>query len=409
VIDFEGMATDGKNLRTGRSIWIGRKGPRVLSSPLLRNHDTDVLVIGAGITGAMLADKLAAEGARVMVVDRRGAAKGSTAASTALAQHEIDTPLIHLTTMIGKERAVRAWRRSRLAVEALAARFGELRVPDVQRRDSLYLTGNVLDADELLREKDARLASGLSARFLGRKALFEEFGIRREAALLGYGNLVLDPRKATLALLRSAHANGARLCAPVEVVAIEPGRGSTTAVTARKNTITCRDLVYATGYEVPDVVPRDRHKITATWAIATVPQSRGRLWPNECCIWEAANPYLYVRTSSEGRVICGGEDEDIDDEERRDARLPRKAETLRRKLHRLLPRLDTTIDYTWTGTFGETTTGLPLIGRIPGKPHCWAALGYGGNGTTYAAIAADVIAGAILGRRDNDADLYRFP
>ena len=65
---------------------------------------------------------------------------------------------------------------------------------------------------------------------------------------------------------------------------------------------------------------------------------------------------------------------------------------LQRKLHRLLPKLDPTIDYAWTGAFGETTTGLPIIGPVPGMPHCWIALGYGGNGTTYAAIAADVIA-----------------
>jgi glycine/D-amino acid oxidase-like deaminating enzyme len=402
------MATDGRDLRTGRPVWSGRKAPRVRSSKLLRDQETDVLVIGAGITGAMLADRLAREGARVTIVDRRGAARGSTAASTALTQYEIDTPLIRLTRMIGKEKAVRAWRRSRLAVESLAARFGELRVADVQRRDSLYLAGNVLDADELVREGEARAASGLPSRFLGRKALFEEFGIRRQAALMGYGNLVLDPRKATLALLQSAQANGARLCAPVEIIAVEPGRRSITALTSQDNAIRCRDLVYATGYEVPDAVPRNRHRITATWAIATVPQSRARLWRGECCIWEAAVPYLYIRTTSEGRVVCGGEDEEISDEQRRDALLARKAEILRRKLHRLLPRLDTTIDYRWTGTFGETTTGLPLIGRIPGQPHCWAALGYGGNGTTYAAVAADIIAGAILGREDSDSDLYAF-
>jgi glycine/D-amino acid oxidase-like deaminating enzyme len=56
----------------------------------------------------------------------------------------------------------------------------------------------------------------------------------------------------------------------------------------------------------------------------------------------------------------------------------------------------------------ETTTGLPMIGAVPGMPHCWVALGYGGNGTTYASIAAGIIAGAINGRPDTDADLYRF-
>jgi len=66
------------------------------------------------------------------------------------------------------------------------------------------------------------------------------------------------------------------------------------------------------------------------------------------------------------------------------------------------------VEYAWSGTFGETRSGLPIISEIPNMPRCWIALGYGGNGTTYAAIAADVITGAITGRRDVDEDLYRF-
>ena len=83
-----------------------------------------------------------------------------------------------------------------------------------------------------------------------------------------------------------------------------------------------------------------------------------------------------------------------------------KTGVLQRKLHRLLRNLS---DHrVWTGAFGETTTGLPIIGPVPGMRHCWIALGYGGNGTTYAAIAADVIVGGITGRPDVDADLYPF-
>ena len=122
------------------------------------------------------------------------------------------------------------------------------------------------------------------------------------------------------------------------------------------------------------------------------------MWPSECCIWEAADPYLYLRTTPEGRVICGGGDEEIADDKKRDALIGRKTAMLQRKLHRLFPKLDNTVDYAWAGAFGETTTGLPIIGQVPGMPHCLVALGYGGNGTTYAAIAADVIAGAIAGR-----------
>ena len=87
------MVTKSKDLRTGRSVWQAGRASPVPHRPLTRDIETDVLVIGAGITGAMVADALSAEGFKVAVVDRRGPANGSTTASTALVQYAIDTPL----------------------------------------------------------------------------------------------------------------------------------------------------------------------------------------------------------------------------------------------------------------------------------------------------------------------------
>lgn len=403
------MVTASKVLRTGRSIWEWRRAARVSHRPLTRDIETDVLVIGAGITGAMIADSLSASGIKVAMVDKRGLGKGATTASTALVQYEIDTPLTVLTRKIGKENATRAWRRSRLAVDELAARLDELGVPDVTVRNSLYLAGDVLDHDKLLREHDARRATGLASRYLDRKTLRADFGIARSAALLGYGNLAIDPRKTTLALLKAATEQGAKIFAPVEIADLDDKRTGVTATTQDGRKIHCRQAVYATGYELPDCVPRRGHQIISTYAIATVKQKASRLWPGQCLIWEASDPYLYLRTTSDGRVICGGEDEEFADEEKRDALLERKTKTLTRKLGRLLPALDPTVEFAWTGTFGSTPTGLPTIGKVPGLQNCWVALGYGGNGTTYSRIAADIICGAIIGRPDVDAGLYDFP
>jgi glycine/D-amino acid oxidase-like deaminating enzyme len=218
------VATTPRKLRSGRSVWEGRAARTVAIEPLTHDVTADVLIIGAGITGAAIADALAVAGVRVAVADKRGLAQGATLASTALVQYEIDTPLIALTRKIGKDKAGRAWRRSRLAVEALAARLSELKVPDVVRRDSLYLTGNVLDAAELRREHQARRAIGLSERFLDRATLRRNFGIARSAALQGYNNLVMDPRKSTFALLSAAAANGARIFRSPELTAVVPKR-----------------------------------------------------------------------------------------------------------------------------------------------------------------------------------------
>ena len=400
------MTTTSRNLRTGHSIWEGRIGG-VHHTPLKRDLETDVLVVGAGITGAMIADALASEGLKVAMVDRRGPAKGSTSASTALVQYEIDTPLTTLARKIGKEKAVRAWRRSRLAVDAVAARLKELDVADVVQRGSLYLAGNMLDRDGLEREHTARRAAGLASRFLDRRALRERFGIARSAALLGYGNFAIDPRKATIAMLNAAAEGGTKIFAPVEIVDVETKRSNVTAIAKSGHRIQARHLVFATGYEIPDQVPRKGHTIASTWAIATRPQKR-RLWPEQCMIWEAADPYLYLRTTPDGRVICGGEDEEFSESEKRDALMTRKTATLTRKLARLFPDLDTTPEFAWTGAFGQSTTGLPIIGQVPDMLHCWVALGYGGNGITYSRIAADIICGALTGRADVDADLYDF-
>jgi glycine/D-amino acid oxidase-like deaminating enzyme len=115
-----------------------------------------------------------------------------------------------------------------------------------------------------------------------------------------------------------------------------------------------------------------------------------------------------MRTTPDGRVICGGEDEDFADDEKRDALIGKKAAAIGRKLHRLLPALDVTPEFQWAGSFGTTDTGLPLIGPIPRRKNCWAILGFGGNGITYSRIAADIVSAALAGKADPDADLYRF-
>jgi hypothetical protein len=54
------VATDGRNLRRGRPVWQGRRAPDVAHARLSRGVTRDVFIIGAGITGALVADALAA-------------------------------------------------------------------------------------------------------------------------------------------------------------------------------------------------------------------------------------------------------------------------------------------------------------------------------------------------------------
>jgi glycine/D-amino acid oxidase-like deaminating enzyme len=406
--DANTSITRHKDLRAGRSVWMARRLSRPTESPFGRGLETDVLVVGAGISGAMVADSLTDAGLDVTIVDRRGALQGSTPASTALLQYEIDTPLSDLAKDIGRERAERIWRRSKLALDALRERARALEIDaDLVNRDSLYLQGNVLDAAGLRTEAEARRRAGFEATFMEPRDVKKRFDITGRAAILGYDNLSADPRRLAAGFLEAAIARGARLLAPVDIAEVTPRKTGVTATDVNGAAIRARAIVFATGYELVKGVPKKSHSIASTWALATKPQPR-KLWPEQCFIWEASDPYLYLRTTLDGRVVCGGEDEEFSDEAKRDALMDKKIAAIQKKLAKLMPQLDVTAEFAWCGNFGASDTGTPSIGPVPRMPHCYAVMGYGGNGITFSMMAAQMLRGMIAGDGDPDADLFSF-
>ena len=401
-------ATQHRKLRTGRSVWQSLALPKIPTQRLSRDLSCDVVVIGAGISGALIAERLTEDGLDVVIIDRRGPLAGSTTASTALLQYELDFPLSRLAKRIGLERAQRLWRRSKLALDALDERLHRLGLdPHVTRRSSLYLQGDELDAEGLREEAQARRQAGFEVSFLDRGEVKRTYGISHRAALLGHGSLEADPRRLAAGFLRTALARKARLYAPAEAVDIEPQANGAVVKTKAGPELRARAVIFATGYEMPTGVPRKGHRITSTWALATRPQARAA-WPDKVLISEASDPYLYLRIGPEGRIICGGEDEAFVDEKKRDALIPQKIAALQEKLVRLMPQVRPEADYAWAGSFGASPTGSPSIGAVPGMRNCFAALGYGGNGITFSMLSAQILSTAIAGQDDPDGDLFSF-
>jgi glycine/D-amino acid oxidase-like deaminating enzyme len=106
------MLTDKMDLRGGRTLWRDSTGATVRVRRKLSTENCDVAVVGGGVSGALIALTLAKAGFDVVVIDRRMPGLGSTAASTAMIQFELDTPLRELSGKIGDHRAARAYRRS---------------------------------------------------------------------------------------------------------------------------------------------------------------------------------------------------------------------------------------------------------------------------------------------------------
>ena len=110
--------------------------------PLLADLRCDVAIVGAGITGSFAAEALARQGLSVVVVDRLMPGRGSTAASTAMLQWEIDRSLTELTELYGLDKAADIYRRSYAATADLCDYIQALGISCLfARRSSLYLGG----------------------------------------------------------------------------------------------------------------------------------------------------------------------------------------------------------------------------------------------------------------------------
>ena len=408
-LDGQQSLTEHRDLRTGTPVWDAYRTERQPVITLTHSVKTDVVVVGAGITGAFVAESLSSAGFSTLIVDRRLPGTGSTAASTALIQFEVDTPLSHLADQIGFADASRAWHRSLEAVRGIEQLVLENSIACAFRpRSALYLAGNVLGQKELANEVQLRSSIGLPSRFLSQSELLVNSGLSRDAAVLSEEAADLNPVQLTHALLGIAMTRGARLHAPVEITDVVPLKSCVGIATSNGVEIESKAVIFATGYELANGVPSNGHKRTATWAFATKPQKNSLRSLNKSLIWEASDPYLYIRSTIDGRVVVGGEDEDFDDEDRRDALLPAKIKSLQKKTEILLPWLDVEADYCWAGTFGDSDTGLPTIGPIPEMPNCYAVLGYGGNGITFGYLAAKLLQSYLAGIPDADASILAF-
>lgn len=399
--------TENHDLRSGSPAWLDAD-PEFAADSL--PDRADVAIVGAGVMGAMVAERLASDGARVALLDRRPPAHGSTAASTALVMWEMDVPLSHLAREIGRDAAVERWRRVHEAVVRLRRRI-EAEGLDGQAtpRPVVYLEGALLPGEALVREGEMRRAAGLPSAWCDADAIAGRFGIAPCPALVSDDGFTVDPVRLTLALLARARLAGATVSWPRDVLAIETvDRGI--ALTGKDFRTVADRVILAPGYERARLFLPTAFSLLSSYAIASAP-GVAPLWREDAMIWQAADPYLYARTDAEGRIIAGGEDEDFSASARRDALLGEKAGTIAGKLATLTGAAPIAVDRRWAATFGASPDGLPAIGRARNHERLWLASGFGGNGVSFAALAAEIIAADLAGSADPIApgfDPYRF-
>jgi glycine/D-amino acid oxidase-like deaminating enzyme len=398
------------DLKSGYPWWSVRNGLMHGFRRLDSDLECDVAVVGGGITGALIAHELASHGHAVAVLEQGEIAWGSTSASTALLQYEIDTHLGDLIGQVGERNGLLAYRACVSALPMIAQLAAEIGDVDHADMDSLYLASSRWQARSVRAEFELRQRHGFDVELLEAGAVRERYGIKAPLAILNRPAGRIDPYRMAMRLLAGLERDGAAVHDRTGVVSITASQRRVELRTGEGFAVRAGDVVVATGYAAQQWLRQRVARNRSSYAVITDPvedDSLGAL--ADTLVWESARPYLYLRSTGDGRVLIGGEDDSIDVPARRDARVGSKSRTLLKKAAAMCPWATLVPAFAWAGTFAETSDGLPFFGaHAQYGPRVHFAMAYGGNGITYSALGAGLLRARIERRRHPLATLFGF-
>ncbi|OXB24867.1 FAD-dependent oxidoreductase [Flavobacterium tructae] len=395
-------------LRSTETFWLLRNAMKKSYPSIDSDKNTAILIIGGGITGALIAYKLITEGKKIILVDRRDICNGSTAASTALLQYEIDISLHELIKMRGLNCALDSYRNGKKAIFDLRNIIDTIKSDcQFEFKKSIYFCSLIKDLQFLKDEFKIRKENGFDVNWLEKWDL-EKLGLNALAAIESKTAAVMDPFKLANDLLIYCQKKGMEILDRTNITSIQNQKDKLIAVTENKCSITADHIIHCSGYESTETLKEKVVDLKSTYVIASESLPTLPVAFRNAIFWDTSSPYLYFRATSDNRVIMGGGDVAFKDPVKRDKLLPKKEQFLLKKFQRKFPDIDFKIDYSWAGTFGETKDGLPYFGKPDPNKNEHYVLGFGGNGITFSVIGMNSILDSLNNKKNPDLDYYRF-
>ncbi|WP_262915442.1 NAD(P)/FAD-dependent oxidoreductase [Niabella ginsengisoli] len=211
---------------------------------------TDIVVMGGGITGALISDALVSEGYKTMLLDKRDIAWGSTAATTSMLQYEIDVPLYQLSKKIGEEAAALCYRSGIKAIRELEQLIKDGNIDcGFQKKTSLYLAHTEIASKWLYQEFEARQQHRLGVKWLSPSAIKTEYGLNSYGGILSKTAASVDAYKLAHELIHRNTKKGLEVYDQVEIKNVKHNNSGIVINLKSGCQINAKKIIYCTGYE----------------------------------------------------------------------------------------------------------------------------------------------------------------
>jgi glycine/D-amino acid oxidase-like deaminating enzyme len=382
----------------GRSPWIDRfPTSRVPSHPKYRGRiDSDVVVIGGGLTGCLTAYALSVARVKVVLVEAGLIGRGSTGSGFGWIGADPGVGFADLEKAIGLRPARLAWQAWHRAGLDFAALLRRLNIKcALESRGSLTVALTPEQAARLRREQIMRQQAGLEAPLLNPRTIAGEVALPALAGIRAREGATFDPYRAAIGLAAAAVQRGARVFERSPVAKITFTR-KTVDVYPAGGAIHAARVIVATSFPTGLFKALRRHFwFRHRYFALTTPipaKTRQALGERQAVVRDLANPPHVVRWLDDERLLVAGADAESPPERQGQKNIVQRTGQLMYELSTLYPDISGIApQYGWDGAYARTADGLPYIGPHRNYPHHLFAFGDSSHGVAGAYLASRVL------------------
>ncbi|MBC5833693.1 FAD-dependent oxidoreductase [Flavobacterium sp. F372] len=401
----DGTITSGKNL----SCWFTSNIEPLSFEKLNENIDTDVLVIGGGISGLTTAYCLAKEGKKVVLVEDGCIGSGETGRTTAHLSCALDEHYFEIEKTFNTATMQLAADSHMAAINWIANTVKHHEIACHYKKVNGYLFLHPSDIQETLdKEYEATIRAGLTTELLQSvpSVAGEEGQLSIKFSNQGQFHILLYLKGLADAFIKF----GGKIYTQTKAEDITDKGAKANGFTVKAN-----HIVVATNTPINDwVTMHTKLWPYRTYAIA-VKVAKGKLpyalwWDtgDQDSKW-ITKPYHYVRLEAFDEnydlLIAGGEDHRTGQADDEDIKEEDRYANLEKWTRKHFPDIET-IEYKWSGQVMEPIDSLAYIGKNPGDDNIYIITGDSGNGMTHGTLGGIIITDLINGRKNPWTEIY---
>lgn len=375
---------------------------------LTKDIETEVIIIGGGLTGSILAYYFSKLGIPNVVLEKKRVGHGSTSITTALIQFELDSLVAELIPYTTKEKIIWSHQLGIRALNQLQAIIDEYgNQCEYAVRDTLLYTAKKLDAGALKQEYETLKENGFDVEFINKDNNPFLFDIEA-GVYANKGGAEINPYLFTLQLLDIAESMKTKVFENSGVEKIEYEEDRVTVETEFHHRVQGKIVIMATGYDTNTFASRKFGTKTVTYNVVTNQLDSLDGWHNLALIRDYCDPYNYYRTTKDKRIIAGGQDLPYEQNINNKQAAEKAYDVVSQNIYRIYPKAnDLKIEYKYCGLFTSTQDDVGFIGKDPDHKLFWYCLGYGANGILFSLLGGDMLSRLYLGEVDPGLELFR--